>query len=66
MTSKRIIQLLTAERACVIRNAKGKCKRNCSDCYLVQKDDELIEMYTLIIEFINKLRRLALKEKYNG
>ncbi len=52
MTRERIFQLLNVELACV-RRACGKdgppCNRDCGNCDLVQEDDELIEMYDILI-----------------
>lgn len=49
MTNKRMIELLEIEHECMLRGSHDDCDRNCSDCELVQDDDELHEMYTNVI-----------------
>ena len=76
MTLNRAIELLKIERKCV-ENGSGKhrdpktgkikylncvCDRDCATCYLVQKDEELLEMYDLVIENYE----LAIKQMVKG
>lgn len=53
MKIARVIDLLKAERECVNRNSHGaNCDRRCENCDLVQKDDELIEMYDFLLSML--------------
>lgn len=66
MTQERIFQLLNVERACV-RRACGKdgspCNRDCGNCDLVQEDDELIEMYDILISHLASAENIASNEE---
>lgn len=62
MTNRRAMELLMIERACV-RKGSGmdydpwfgylkvtdECNRDCANCELVQKSEELLEMYDFVI-----------------
>ena len=53
MELKRIYELLNIERECIMR---GKmCNRDCINCELVQDDQELILMYSILIMMIGSL-----------
>lgn len=55
MTAKRTLELLRIERECILRNIDHKCDRKCGNCDLVQKDYDLLEMYSgLILEYERK------------
>lgn len=66
MTQERIFQLLNVERACV-RRACGKdgppCNRDCGNCDLVQEDNELIEMYDILINHLASVKNIASNEE---
>lgn len=51
MTTERALELLKIERECVIMNEKG-CDRNCGNCVLAQETDEILEMYSYVIDKI--------------
>ena len=51
---ERMIELLTIEHECMLRNSHGDCDRKCEDCDLVQDDGELHEMYTDVIGLLKK------------
>lgn len=55
MKIKKINELLRAERECIIRS--NKCNRKCAECDLVQDEKELIQMYDIFINIIDKLMR---------
>ena len=50
MKVQKILKLLETEKECVSRD----CDRDCIKCDLVQKKDELIEMYNNVINIIGK------------
>jgi wyosine [tRNA(Phe)-imidazoG37] synthetase (radical SAM superfamily) len=50
MTNQRRLELLKIERECIRRNIDKKCDRNCGYCDLVQKDEDLIELYDELVE----------------
>ena len=63
---ERMLELLEIERECVKR-AKT-CDRNCAACDLVQKDEDLLEMYDKVIRLVSRevdrvKREKAYKEK---
>ena len=63
MTNRRAMELLMIDRACVRRGSgmdyscdlegyikvHEECSRDCAHCELVQKAEELLEMYDLVI-----------------
>ena len=56
MDNHKLVKLMKAERACVMRNSSGcdpayanGCDKDCLHCDLVQDDKELIQAYTEII-----------------
>ena len=53
MEIKRIYELLNIERECVMRG--NICNRDCTNCELVQDDQELILMYNILIMMIGSL-----------
>lgn len=53
MELKRIYELLNAERDCVMRS--NQCDRDCKNCDLVQDEQELIQMYSIMIMMIGSL-----------
>lgn len=50
MTAARTLELLKIERECIQRNCDKKCDRDCGQCDLVQKDEDLVELYDELIE----------------
>lgn len=50
MTNQRRLELLKIERECIKRNIDKKCDRNCGYCDLVQKDEDLLELYDELVE----------------
>ncbi len=62
MNTQREIELLEAERDCIIRNDKNLCDRKCADCDLVQDSKELLEMYNDLIVALKFLNRISAKE----
>lgn len=53
MELKRIYELLNIERECVLRG--NTCSRDCKNCDLIQDDQELILMYSILIMMIGSL-----------
>lgn len=63
MTSRRAADLLAIEMACVMRasgmekelstgrwvKVSEECDRNCAECPLVQRSEELLDMYELML-----------------
>lgn len=56
MTIDRIIELLEIEKQCVLRNSIRECDRDCANCDLVQKDSDLLKMYTDVIDLLKERR----------
>ena len=54
MTNERILELLKIERRCIQRNCDNICNRDCGRCDLVQKDEDLMELYDSLIETYEK------------
>ena len=54
MTKERMIELLKIEHECMLRASHDDCDRDCLNCELVQDDDELHEMYTNVIQIIER------------
>lgn len=54
MTRERMVELLKIEHECMLRGAHNECDRDCANCELVQDDGELHEMYTSVIDIIEK------------
>jgi len=54
MTAVRTLELLQIERECIQRNIDRKCDRNCGYCDLVQKDEDLQDLYDGLIEEYRK------------
>ena len=54
MTIQRMIELLEIESMCVDRNINKHCDRDCEHCDLAQNDKELQEMYSSVIELLDK------------
>ena len=60
MNLKRARKLMLIETMCIKK--ANTCDRDCANCELVQKDDELLEAYKLAIEALEEKIR---KEKNN-
>ena len=66
MTNKRALELLLIEMSCVkkgsgMKKIDGKwvkiaedCDRNCVNCTLVQKAEELLEMYEIVVNVMTE------------
>lgn len=54
MNKQRILELLQIELECIQRNEQNICNRDCANCDLVQTTDELIKMYTTVIEIVKE------------
>lgn len=59
MNLNRTIFLLKTERECVLRNEHGACDRNCASCNLVQKTEDLVLMYSQLIETLELIQAFA-------
>ena len=57
MTSERILELLKIERECIQRNCDHVCDRDCIRCDLVQRDEDLIDLYDELIRKYSNLER---------
>ena len=66
MTAARILELLEIERECIRRNCDKICDRDCGKCDLVQKDEDLMDLYDTLIEEYGKKawsERIDLREQ---
>ena len=54
MSIDRIIELLEIEKQCVLRNTLRECDRDCANCDLVQRDSDLLKMYTAVIDLLKE------------
>lgn len=58
MNNDKALELLKVEQAC-IRKAEAGCDRQCDKCFLVRPTDDLLDMYSYLI---NKLERESTDE----
>jgi hypothetical protein len=63
MTIERMIELLSIEHECILRNTNGSCDRQCERCELVQDDGELGEMYERAIAILERQESVKPKQK---
>ena len=54
MTHNRMIELLKTELLCVKKNVYNACDRDCEHCDLVQDAEEIIKMYSRVIDLVKK------------
>lgn len=67
MTIDEAIELLLIERECVYRNEHHTlCDRNCEKCDLVQDANKIIEMYSNVIQWLEKFKELKQEEYDNN
>ena len=66
---ERMLELLKIEQKCVKRNSgldedfEGKCDRDCANCELVQKDEDLLDMYAKAIRLVEREVNRVKREK---
>jgi len=66
---ERMLELLKIEQTCVKRgsgldeNFKGACNRDCAHCDLVQKDEDLLDMYEKVIRLVGREVERTKREK---
>ena len=58
MTIDRVIELLNIELQCV--SLANNCNRDCANCYLVQDQSELEEMYKIAIDILSVKKKKSL------
>lgn len=51
MDIKKVRDLMAIEKECVTR--ANTCNRDCANCELVQKDTDLLEAYSFVIDMLN-------------
>lgn len=54
MNWNRVAQLISNEEACAIRATSGTCDKNCKECNMFRKTDELTDAYMLAMHAIEK------------
>lgn len=64
MTKERMIELIEIEHECMRRGAHSECDRDCANCELVQDDQELDEMYTVVITLLKEQEAVKQKTGY--
>lgn len=57
MNLKKVIEILENEKACVVRNVRNECDRNCAKCDLVLPDADIINAYNYVLAVLNDLKR---------
>ena len=66
---ERMLELLKIEQKCVKRNSgldesfEGTCDRDCARCELVQKDEDLLDMYEKAIRLVEREANRVKREK---
>lgn len=58
MTIDRMIELLRAEKECLLRNVRGECTKDCACCEIAQDDRELQSMYSNAIKMLKEHEEL--------
>lgn len=56
MTVERAIEVIETEKACVLRNIKNQCNRDCANCDLVLPDMDIIIAYNYALAVLNDLK----------
>ena len=52
---QRTVKVLENEKACVLRNIKQNCNRDCGNCDLVLPDREIINAYNYALDILNMI-----------
>lgn len=52
---QRTIKVLENEKACVLRNIRQECDRDCGKCDLVLPDKEIINAYNYALDILNMM-----------
>lgn len=52
---QRTIKVLKNEKACVLRNIRQECDRDCGKCDLVLPDREIINAYNYALDILNMI-----------
>lgn len=52
MKGEEVIEILSVERACICRQARGDCQRICKDCEFKVPGDKLLEAVDKAIEVL--------------
>lgn len=66
---EKMLELLKIEQKCVKRGSgldkdfEGPCNRDCARCDLVQKDEDLLEMYEKVIRLVDREVKRVKREK---
>lgn len=56
MDLEKVIKILENEKACVVRNVRSECDRNCAKCDLVLPDADIINAYNYALELLTFLK----------
>ncbi len=57
LTIDQVMEVLSTERKCVLRNTWVGCDRDCSKCDLLMDDREIIESYDRALEILEKYKQ---------
>lgn len=52
MKGEEVIEILSVERACICRQARGDCKHKCTSCDFAIAGDKLLEAVDKAIEVL--------------
>ena len=52
---QRTIKVLENEKACVLRNIRQECDRDCGKCDLVLPDMEIVNAYNYALDILNMM-----------
>lgn len=52
MKGEEVIEILSVERACICRQARGDCQRICKDCDFKVPGDKLLEAVDKAVEVL--------------
>ena len=68
MTHERMIELLEIELLCVKKNVYNACDGDCEHCELVQDAEEVIAMYSSVIQLLKtqKPKVIAFEDIHRG
>ena len=54
MTIDEAIEIMGTEKACVKRNIKHECNKDCFQCDLLKEDSDILKGYDMAIEALEK------------
>jgi len=56
MDCNRTIELLEIEKKCILRNENEECNRDCANCDIVQRTEDLLEAYEMAIACVTLVK----------